>query len=169
MPFISFKITTAVVFVLIHLYYYKGGDTFLYFLGSNFFVDITQAHPEHIFSYFFSAYANLNHFVITDSYDIYGSLRGTDILFMSRFLAIFTILGFKQYLATSILFTIFCSLGQWLIFLTFCKLYPQLHKYFAIGTLFFPTLALWGSGILKDPLNISSNRSHILCNISTNQ
>ena len=155
-PFIFYKISSAIFFVLIHIYYYRGGDTFLYFSGSNFFANQIALSPSNGISYLFSSYENLHHFTYDDNFGIVRFLRSSDVIFLSKMVAPLSLICFNQFLTTTIVFSLISSIGIWLFFMTFTKLYPKLVTPFAIGILFYPTIAIWGSGILKDPLAISS-------------
>ena len=153
--FIYSKIFFSVSFALLYIFYFGGGDTFLYFNGGNFFVDQILHNPSNIFNLLFNDFENLNNLVFTDKQYLFRYFQGDDILLTSKILSFFCFIGFKQYLTTTILFTIFTSIGLWKLFTTLCNLYPSLNKYFAVGILFYPTIGIWGSGILKDPLTMA--------------
>lgn len=155
-PFILFKIICAVFFVLIHIYFYGGGDTFLYFSGSNFFANQILLDPVNGVNFLFSGYENLSQFTYDENYKIVNFLKARDVIFLSKLVAPITLICFKQFLTTTIVFSFASSIGIWLIFTTFTKLYPKLVALFAVGILFYPTIGIWGSGILKDPIAISS-------------
>lgn len=155
-PFVIYKIIMSLAFVMIHVYYYKGGDTFLYFQGGNFFANLIQSNPLESINFFFSDASNYKNLPSVKGYQILQHLKADDSIFMSKVSALFCLIGFNEFLTSSMLFTLFCSIGSWLIFVVFSKLYPSATIYFAIGTLFFPTLAIWSSGILKDPITLMS-------------
>ncbi len=154
-PFIVAKISFAVLFVLIHVYYYKGGDTFLYFAGGNFFREQFMASPQTYFKIMFSSFEDIRNIYFGQSFDVFYAFGSLDVFFMSKALSVFNILTGGNYLASSILFTIVTAIGVWKLYLSLCNLYPRLTKLFAIGILFYPSLGIWGSGILKDPLTLA--------------
>lgn len=153
-PFVLYKVVMSLAFVMIHVYYYKGGDTFLYFQGGNFFANLIQSNPIESINLFFSNASNYMNLPSVKGYYVLQHLKSGDSLFMAKVSALFCLIGFNEFLTSSMLFTLFCSIGSWLIFVVFSKLYPSATIYFAIGTLFFPTLAIWSSGILKDPITL---------------
>lgn len=153
-PFVIYKIIMSLVFVMIHVYYYKGGDTFLYFQGGNFFANLIQVNPFDSIKFFYSETSNYINLPSVKGYYVLQHLNSGDSIFMAKLSAFFCLLGFNEFLTSSMLFTLFCSIGTWLIFVVFSKLYPSSTFHFAIGTLFFPTLAIWSSGILKDPITL---------------
>lgn len=153
-PFVIYKIIMSLAFVMIHVYYYKGGDTFLYFQGGNFFANLIQVNPFESIKFFYSEASNYTYLPSVKGYYVLQHLNSDDSIFMAKLSAFFCLLGFNEFLTSSMLFTLFCSIGTWLIFVVFSKLYPSSTLFFAIGTLFFPTLAIWSSGILKDPITL---------------
>lgn len=152
-PFIIFKILTAILFVLIHVYYYKGGDTFLYYSGARFIANQILVQPTNILNLMLSSQHELTN-ILYESNFIYALNTSSDVFFLSKIVGIFSLFTLNQYLATSILFTTMCSIGVWKLYIFFCNLYPALYKYFALGILFYPSLGIWSSGILKDPLTL---------------
>lgn len=154
LKYVYFKIVFAIFFALIYLFYFKGGDTFLYFNGSVFFLEQIAHNPGNIINLLFNDFDSLRNLAYTKNQYLNIYLRSSDTLLTSRILIPFTFLCFKQYLATTILFTVFTSIGLWKLYATLCKIYPTLYKYFAFGILFYPTIGIWGSGILKDPITL---------------
>lgn len=75
--------------------------------------------------------------------------------FVIRIAALFDLLTFSSYSATAVLFAAGSFVAMWMLFLTFYKEYPHLHKSIALATLFIPSVFFWGSGVLKDTLIIS--------------
>ena len=151
-PFFSLKIIFALLFVLIHCYYYRGGDTFLYFAGGELFIEQIKNNPTNIFSILFSSHAELINLPYSDNYSVINYIKSPDVLFMS----IILLITGNNYLTASIIYTVITAIGIWKLYITMCKLYPSLYKLFALGILFYPSLGIWGSGILKDPLTLCS-------------
>lgn len=150
--FIIFKIAFAVFFSLIYLYYYEGGDTFLYFSGGNYLVDQYLAYPSRIFEFLFNNGDEFKNLKYSNQQYLVSFFSGSDSLLTFKISSVFSLLCFKQFMATTILLTMVASIGAWKLFTTLCNLYPALSKYFAAGVLFYPTIAIWSSGILKDTI-----------------
>jgi len=151
--FIFLKVVYAIFFVLLHAYYYKGGDTFLYFAGAKFVATQIAYDPTRAFSFLFGGIEVFEQVVYTGGFLSYA-FRDPSTISMFQITTLFYYLGFKQIMATTILMSAFSAIGVWSIFSVFCKLYPKAIKLFAWGTLFYPTLCIWGSGILKDTIII---------------
>jgi hypothetical protein len=151
--FVFFKIFTAILFVLIHVFYYKGGDTFLYFSGGTFFCDQFYNDPITYFKILFTSQSQISNIVYTSSM-VYALNSSGDVFFLCKIISIFNILTLNCYLASSILYTLVTAIGIWKLYSVLCQIYPSLSKLLAIGILFYPSLGIWGSGILKDPLTL---------------
>lgn len=153
-PYFLFKIITAIAFALIHVYYYKGGDTFLYFEGAVYFSNLILYEPTNLINHFFIDLNEISQLPAIEGYYILEALKSPDTIFMSKLTAPFALISANQFLTTTLNFTLFTSIGAWLIFTVFVNLYQKASMFFAIGTLFYPTLAIWTSGILKDSVTL---------------
>lgn len=85
-----------------------------------------------------------------------GYFKSESNFMVTRIVAILSFFTFGRYAAINILFACIAFSGLWKLFLFFYEQYPHMHKKFAIGILYFPTLVFWSSGILKDTLCIAS-------------
>lgn len=155
MPFIFFKILSAILFAILHSYIYKGGDTFLYFAGAKFIADQILQNPAKILTYLLGDFNSFQQFAYIGEIKVHSAFADTSTLLMSQISAVFFILGFKQFLASTILISFFSAFGIWSLFTTMCKVYPKAIKAFAVGILFYPSIGIWGSGILKDTITIA--------------
>lgn len=156
LPFIAFKIICAVLFVVIHIFFYKGGDTFLFFKGGKFIAHYLMDNPMDFLRIFRLEEHDFQSFIYRDDYGIILSFSDKTTLFISQIVAFFCYLSFNNFMTATILFSVASSTGIWLMYRSACKFYPQLYKVFAICFLFIPTVGIWGSGILKDPVTFSA-------------
>lgn len=154
--FFYVKVLFALIFVLIHSYYYRGGDTFLYFSGGEFFCDQFIAKPNKILFFLNSSAQELINLTYNETYNVFYAIGSKDVLFLSKIIGVINIFTFNSYLASSIIYTLLTAIGVWKLYVALCKIYPSLYKLFAIGILFYPSLGIWGSGILKDPLTLAA-------------
>ncbi len=155
-PFIGFKLLSAIFFVIIHSYSYKGGDTFVYFAGAKFISTQILHQPLNFFVYLFGGFQSFQQFAFIGDIKVLYAFTDPSTLLMSQIACIFSFLGFQQYLASTILISFFSSFGIWALFSTLCKIYPKASGAFAIGVLFYPTIGIWGSGILKDTITLAA-------------
>lgn len=85
-----------------------------------------------------------------------GYFRAENNYMVARIVAILSFVTFGKYLITNLFFSMIAFSGVWRLYRFFYEQYPHLHKQLAIAILYLPTFVFWSSGILKDPLCISS-------------
>lgn len=85
-----------------------------------------------------------------------GYFRAENNYMVARIVAIVSFASLGKYLITNLFFSMIAFSGVWRLYRFFYEQYPHLHKQFAIAILYLPTFVFWSSGILKDPLCISS-------------
>lgn len=150
-PALFVKIFGALFIGVIYAYYYKGGDTFNYFLHSQV---INSALDESFTKWFnlllrIPSPTDVEYYSYTSQMEWYSDSSTYTVASLTAFLGVFT---FNNYLLTSVLFAVLSFTGIWALFQTFVKLNPQLHRAIAFAILFIPSVFVWGSGIFKDSL-----------------
>lgn len=150
------KLFGGIGFALFSIYYYKGGDTFMYFNAG-----------KGLMNYFFENFSGAVDVIFTgakeldiDSHNFtprYSYIMNTvDVLSLVKITSLINLISFGSYLVASIFFAFFSFCGLWLAYSNFCKLYPTSSKYMLIAFLLIPTALLWSSGILKDTVTQGS-------------
>ncbi|MCP9749918.1 hypothetical protein EGI32_02905 [Ferruginibacter sp. HRS2-29] len=149
------KMLCAVTFVLLTQYYFKMGDTMMYFdEGVN------------LHKYFFKDPANLRFLFApcTDYWDYKVSVGNTDYegyllnegnFMPMRLVAFLSFFAFRNFTAITLIFSTFSFFGLWKLFEAFVKLYPKLKRKMALSFLFLPSVIFWCSTILKDTICIT--------------
>jgi hypothetical protein len=149
-PALTFKIVGALALGFVYQFYYVGGDTFNYHTyGSRIIWEVMVDDPIAGLDIIFSPGNNAQFFKHASQVAFY---RDPSSFFVVRISALFDIITFSTYSGTAVLFAFVSFLGSWFLFRTFCDLFPHLAKGIAICTLFVPSVAFWGSGILKDTI-----------------
>jgi hypothetical protein len=153
-PALAVKIIGAISVGLVYQFYYQGGDTFNFHMGSKQIYEAFWDSPVKAFQLIFAdgeyKPSTLNYALKVHVY------RDLPSYFVVRVAGIFDILTFHTYSATASLFALLSFTGMWALFKTFYRIYPRLHKEFAVAVLFVPSVFFWGSGILKDTLTIGA-------------
>ena len=149
------KIISSFLFVLIFVFYYKGGDTFAYLVNVLQLKDFVLKDPTGTYNMLFHPHSFEAHYVM-DSYMLAGGSYLTDdssriVILISFFLSY---LCMTSYVTLCLMYSMFCMLGCWKLYITFVDIYPNLHKEIAISCLFIPSVCFWGGGQLKDPVCI---------------
>ena len=154
-----FKMFSVTFFVLIYEFYYQGGDTMGFYSWARAFLD-----------YLFNDSSSALNFLFTDSLEAFSKFKynygnhtyGYILKYNSReytfikICSVINILSMNSFLSTSYVFALISFIGNWLLYKVFISYYPKNKKQFAYAVLFIPSVAFWGSGILKDTLTFSA-------------
>ncbi|RYD75890.1 MAG: hypothetical protein EOP53_15720 [Sphingobacteriales bacterium] len=143
------KLIFALFFGLYSIFLSQG-DTAVYFTGGLHFKAIVLDKPHYLFA---SAQEFGSYYETLDlREENYGFVSAESNLMAMKFVALFSIFSFNNYMVTSMFFSVFSLFGLWYMFKTFQRIYPGLHKAIYVTFLLLPSLLFWGSGILKDTL-----------------
>ena len=154
LPALLVKIIGSLGVGLIYQFYYSGGDTFNFFSDAQILCSAFFSKPvlgiKLIFAtdpndYLQSEYLNRIFFAIDPSSFI-----------IVKILAIALLFSFGTYSGAALLFGIIGFFSLWKLFALLVKIYPKYSKAIAISVLFIPSVAFWGSGILKDTITMSA-------------
>lgn len=158
-PAIMAKFIGGIIFVLIYIYYYHGGDTTSYFYSGvamkrMFFIDPVEFIRQTVFG---DNSIRALHSYTSESFRPYRYMfldpNTFQVLRISSWLALLTA---NSYLISTFILVSLSFLGIWMGYRTFVSYYPAIMNHLAIGFLFMPSAIFWGSGILKDTLTFSA-------------
>jgi len=148
------KISASILFVLYYSYLTRGDSTSLYqYEGNNLYHLIL--HNSDNFKYIFQSGKDFDPSLVKDRFNI-GYFRDESNYMVIRLDAVFSFFCFGSYAVINLFFACLAFSGLWKLYLFFYEQYPKLHKQFAISILYFPTLAFWSAGLLKDSLCIAA-------------
>jgi len=153
---LSAKIVGAVVFALVSIYYYKGGDTFRYFqVAENLRYLFYASFDDGIDLFFtsFNAISDADYFELGFPNRYYEK---SSTWFFSRIVFVFNTITFGSYLASSILISVVSFIGLWLGYSAFIQIYSGNIGLLFIPFFLVPTALFWSSGILRDTIIIGS-------------
>lgn len=155
LPALTIRIISAIALGFLYQFYYSGGDTFNFHThGSRHIWEAIMDSPE----------IGLKLLFPSDEY-VQGTYKYSSMIrfyydpssfFVVRLATIFDLITFSSYSATAVLFSVISFGGAWMLFQTFYKQRPELHRWIAFATLFIPSVVFWGSGILKDTLTLAA-------------
>ncbi len=148
------KIFGSIVFALMSQYFFKEGDTFLYFSGGlDFKKAVFSDFPSGIYHFFEDA-EDFNQFYkqAFSNQSNFGYVGKSANLFTAKVSGVLSVFSFNGYLLTSLFFGLIAYSGLWRLFLFFSKKMQVLTNQFAICLLLLPSLLYWGGGIMKDTL-----------------
>lgn len=151
---IAAKLFGSISFALMSQYFFKEGDTFMYFSGGLDFKNfLFHNFPENSNLLFLSAEDYGNFYKLNaENMNNFGYMSSTGNLFTAKFSGFLSILSFDGYLLTSLFFGLFAFAGMWQLFSVFSRIYPTLTKQCSLCFLFLPSILYWGGGVMKDSI-----------------
>jgi hypothetical protein len=143
---------------LIYMYYYNGGDTIAYYHDVMLMTDLLFKSPGSVL-YFMNQETfhwvdwSLATYTIGDfpimSRDAYA-------WFVIKCTWFFSLPAFGSFLTTVVLLNLITFIPAWKLYKIFIREFPKLEKEFAYTVFFIPSVAFWGSGLLKDNLTFAA-------------
>lgn len=157
-PGLFAKLGGSVLFCLIYIYYYSGGDTTAYYESAMAFANMFNKNFLNFFQVLFgdNTFENLSLFDTETGWPLRYMYFDSQTLMVIRIISPLMVLSFKSYLLCTILLSWLSYFGIWRLFRLFSEYYKPLTKQFAIAVLFIPSVVFWGSGILKDTITLSA-------------
>jgi len=149
-PGLLAKYSCGILYGLLYLHYYDGGDTFSYFNQGVLIADIGRNDVE---AYLRFLFFNENE----KAYDLaFSSIYHSRSFWMIKALSPFLILTADNYWITACYFSLFGYLGIFYLVSTLIKIYPARRFDVLICFFLFPSFVFWSSGFTKESLAIGS-------------
>jgi len=148
------KIAACILFILYYSYLTVGDTTVLYQAEGNNLYHLILKNSSN-FKYLFKSGKDFDLSLVANKYNK-GYFRDESNFMVIRLDTLFSFISFGSYAVINLIFAAFAFSGLWKLYLFFYEQYPKLHKQFAISILYFPSLAFWSSGLLKDSLCIAA-------------
>lgn len=154
-PALTVRVFGALAVGFLYQFYYDGGDTFAYHThGSRpLWEAIIDSPLDGVSLLFVNGEYGPG---IWDTANRIWYWNDPQSFFVIRLAAILDLFTFSSYSGTAVLFAMIAFAGGWMLFLTFYKMYPGMHRWVAFSVLFIPTVVFWGSGIFKDTVTLSA-------------
>jgi hypothetical protein len=154
-PGLTVKIIGAIFIGLIYQYYYKGGDTFNFFLHAKIINSSFADSPVKWFNLVFHIpkSTTVGYYQYISQLEWYDD---TSSYMVASFTAVISFILGGTYLPTAVLFAVLSFSGGWALFRAFANIYPEYVKQIAIAVLFIPSVVIWGSGVFKDTLCLAA-------------
>ncbi len=148
------KMFGSIAFAMMSQYFFKEGDTFMYYTGGLDFKNfLFRNFPENLNLLFMPAEDYGNFYKLNaENFNNFGYMSSTGNLFAAKVSGFFSAFSFDGYLITSLFFGLFAFSGMWRLFAVFSRIYPELTRQCSWCFLFLPSILYWGSGIMKDSL-----------------
>jgi hypothetical protein len=148
------KIFASILFMLYYSYLTVGDTTVLYQTEGNNLYHLILKNSSN-FKYLFKSGKDFDLSLVANHYNR-GYFKDESNFMVIRLDTLFSFISFGSYAVINLFFACLAFSGLWKLYLFFYEQYPKLHKQFAISILYFPSLAFWSSGLLKDSLSIAA-------------
>ncbi|MBO9701649.1 MAG: hypothetical protein J7604_15695 [Sporocytophaga sp.] len=155
LPALIVKIIGAVCLGLIYNYYYKGGDTFNYFYHINYIHNLFYSDPLSALKLLTIDNSSPNYDLLIHTSNLYFT-QDPSSYFLIRLGVLISLISFGTYTIIAIFFALISFLSAWKLYLALNRLYPDHQKEIAISIFFIPSVAFWGSGLMKDSLTLAA-------------
>ena len=146
----------AVAYAMMIQYYYRYGDSFVFYYGSD-FLNTQLLQDSGNLKYFFKPAVEVKSWYDAEVGDInYSGYFGiASNLFVMKISALLSFFSFNKYLIITLFFGLFSFAGLWRLFLVFKDINKGKQlKVLAWTVLFMPSVWFWGSGLIKDSVCI---------------
>jgi len=154
-PALTVKIIGALALGFLYQFYYDGGDTFnLFHRDSRLIWEALMKSPvDGLKILLLGSNSLLETYEYSSRMISIDDLPSLSVVRIAGFFSLFT--G-NAYSANAILFACFSFVGSWALFQVFYRRFLANHFLLAISVLFVPSVAIWGSGILKDTITLGA-------------
>ncbi|MFZ4061600.1 MAG: hypothetical protein ACOYK5_10285 [Bacteroidia bacterium] len=158
-----FRMLMSLVFLGIYIFYYGGGDTINYWEAANAYNNLFTANFDQFWELMTMRVNETNNYKFWEYLhgegvvhgDIHPSIwKRSENLFIVRAATFPMILTRGSIAGTTAIFAFFSFLSIWKIYQIFLHYFPERHKELNISILLMPSVAFWGSGIMKDTLTM---------------
>jgi hypothetical protein len=153
------KIFCAIAICLVYTLYYSSGDSTGYYEQGRAIHNLLYKDPRYFFEilFFGPTIDNYSYFDSNTGYvEYFVWINDHSAMYISRLIAPLCLIGCNSFVTITILLAWICYSGVWKLYLLFCEQFPKIRKELAISILFIPSVAFWGSGLLKDTITLSA-------------
>lgn len=158
LPGLFIKIAGGIGVCLIYTLYYKGGDTVLYFDNGQLLAKMFIKNPDKMLEILWRDDISYREWFIYDYqasiYPVY--VRSVNSFFVLKCTWFLSTLAFNSFIGATILLNVLTFPFVWKLYKVFISEFPNLQKEFAIAVFFIPSVAFWGSGLLKDNITFAA-------------
>ena len=146
----ALKLVAGVLLGVLYIHHYQLGDTIQYFHDARIMAWVAYRSP---LEYIDLIFTNTLDPDIWEEFTLSSQPRA---FFTAKVLSVFNILTFNSYWMSSLYFSLFSFLGLWYLADKISTYFPGTKTAAAVAFLFFPSMVLWSSGIIKESIAIGA-------------
>jgi hypothetical protein len=143
------------LYCMVIQYYYGYGDSFGFYMGSNFLRKVIEMDGEPFNTLLMSGETFSKKYAMGGfgDLDLPTGIQTTSNLMVMKVSAMLSYLSFNSYVIISLFFGLFSFLGLWRLFCVFNEILgKKMQKMLVFTVLYMPSICFWGSGLIKDSL-----------------
>jgi len=157
-----FKMACTLAYTLLMSYYYKGGDTEMYYHCT---LDLHKAVTDDMDNFMkiyrtkvINVKSDLKEYFIFDGspYPNFEFMHSASNFFVPKLGLPFALIFNKSYICMAMVFSLFSLGGAIRLYKFFIHYFPKYKKEIALAVLFLPSAGFWSSGFLKDAVCFGS-------------
>lgn len=153
-----FKLVAVTAFLCIFVYYYVGGDTLAYHEGALAMKNLFFESPGHYLDLMFGPVTwekYLNYFNGETCYPPSWMIKKESNFTVIRMASLIQLFLSDFVLAPNLVVARIAYGGIFRLYGMFCEYFPGREKALSFAFLFMPSVAFWGSGIMKDTIALT--------------
>ncbi len=150
------KMIGGLLFTLVYMYYYKGGDTLCYYYNSQYLTSVLFDDPYEGFRLLMHNGCNNMDSSLRIHENHFTYFCDKSAFFVVKVTGLLGLFCFSSFICLILIFALLSFTGLWQMYMTFCRYYPQLIKQMAWACFYIPSVYFWGSGIMKDTITIGA-------------
>ena len=144
------KIFSGIIFCLVYVFYYGGGDTEYYYTGTRCILRMAGKD----FGAFLRLLIGERTMELRSLFDIHTGwptyFKDANSWAVCRFSIPFYILGCGSYFGMTMVMNTLLFIPFWRFYKMLLRIYPKSSNISAIAVFYVPSVLFWGSGLLKD-------------------
>ena len=144
----SYHLLLAMALGLIYRYYYSANDTWLFFQDSNTLAQFGENDFMGYCKFLFSGEAPSGLL----GQLVYSQERS---VFLVKIMSVFSWMGGHNYWASAAWFSFISFLSCWYLYAAVAHIFERSHMAASLSFLFFPSVAFWGSGLVKETIALA--------------
>lgn len=151
------KMVGGLIFTIIYIYHYDGGDTVCYYLNGQYLTGVLFDDPaEGLRLLMHNGCTNSSATLFHTHRAFLTYLCDKPAFFVVKITGMLGLLCFSSYFSLILIFAFLSFTGMWKMYTTFCRYYPHLSQQMAWACFYVPSVFFWGSGVMKDTITIGA-------------
>jgi hypothetical protein len=148
-PALGVKLFGGIALGLVYTWYYKPGDTFLYYNDSMLVANLAKENFAQYLRFLWNTDESLMQTVGLAS-------DRPRTLFMIKIVSLFNLVSYNNYWIVALYFSFFSFLGAWFLVQKISTYFNSLSTSAVVAFLFFPSMVFWSAGVIKESLTMGA-------------